>query len=422
MERKLRDKDLVIPMPSLAGLSSMLSPMKALALEGSIETHSREYRKTIKQYAYENPPSEFVAFTIPLDSYLPLPEAYGSIVHEPQEQSATMTLVHHTALETKVGTEKLTAVLTALVVAIGNKDTVTPLSDLDETTIMGLYSKVIRQANNTIMAYKLTPGRHNHDLQPVTITDRPSYVDIFRFDTRRGEILEAGTVHMHQNLLASVERARHVLNGPEHTDFRNYFQMIGLHGDNPAANILATMYQAIDEVCTGNFSSGLVLADTYAEHSMRYALLQLYANEGHSEEAAMGKVDSLRTLEKLLGGLAAELHVTRPNLKQMISFDTWRDACRQKRNHITHRFTKLPVEPHEARTALHETIHMITKLTRHIMRTHVELAPHLRLFGAPSWYIGSIEDYDEHDGQSIGRVEDIITYKYLNPKDLPDPS
>jgi hypothetical protein len=412
MERNKRDQQLVLPMPSLAELSSMLVPMKELALEGNVETQSRYYQEQVQRQGRQDAPTEFVAFTVPLDSYLPLSE--GHTVHTTDKQSAHMTMVHNAALETKIGSKKLTAVLTALVVALGNKDTSTPLAELDETTIMSMYKQAIQVANNTIMAYKLTPGRHNHNLQPITVTNRPSFVDIFRFSTVSGEIIEAGNVHMHQNLVASVECANS-LEPQEHDTFLGYFRALGPQNDEPITNILATIYQAIDEVCVGNYASGLVLADTYAEHSMRYSLLELYTSGGLAEEAAMGKVDSLRTLEKLVGGLATELHVPRPSLKRIISFDTWQAACRQKRNHITHRFTKLPVEPQEARTALHETIRMITSLTRFIMSSNINTAQHLRLFGAPGWYTGSIEAYSANDGRSISRVTDIIPYKYIRP-------
>jgi len=414
MERNKRNQPLVLPMPSLAELSSMLVPMQELALEGNVETQSQYYQQQVQQQGRQDAPAEFVAFTVPLDSYLPLPE--GHTVHTTDKQNAYMTMVHNAALETKIGRKKLTAVLTALVVALGNKDTATPLAELDETTIMDMYKQAIQVANNTITAYKLTPGRHNHSLQPVTVTNRPSYVDMFRFNTLSGEIIEAGNVHMHQNLVASVERAS-PLEPQEHGAFLQYFQALGPENDEPVTNILATIYRAIDEVCVGNYASGLVLADTYAEHSMRYSLLELYTSGGLDQEAAMGKVDSLRTLEKLVGGLAAELHVPRPSLKRIISFDSWQAACRQKRNHITHRFTKLPVEPQEARSALHETIRMITTLTRFIMTSNMSTAPQLRLFGAPSWYAGSIEAYSANDGRSISRVNDIIPYKYFRPGD-----
>ncbi len=414
MERKPPKEPLVIPMPSLPELSSMLSPMKALALEGSVDVQSAHYRKNVARRNFTDAPTEFVAFTIPLDSHLPLPEGYTSIVDWPEEQSASMTMVHNAAMETKICGQSLTAVLTSLVVALGNEHTATPLAELDEPLIMDLYKEAIQLANHTILAYKLTPGRHNHDLQPVTVTNRPSYVDMFRFDTTSGQIIEAGNVHMHQNLVASVERAG-ALTPQEHGAFVEYFQELGMGNDEPVTNILATMYQAIDQVCLGNYASGLVLADTYAEHSMRYSLLQLYQDKGLDNEAAMGKVDSLRTLDKLVGGLATQLHVPRPDLKRMISFDAWQAACRQKRNHITHRFTKLAVEPQEARVALHETIKMISSLTRFIMLSNVKVAPQVRLFMTPKWYAGSIEDYAANDGRSISRVSEIVPYTYIIP-------
>ena len=402
-------------MPSIAELSGQLGPRQALALEGSIESQSRAYQATVQERGYEDAPTEFVAFTIPLDSHLPLPLGYTSTVHIPHEQSASMTIVHHAALETKLGREKLTAILTALVVGIGNEHTATPLADLDEFSIMALYREAIRHANHTIMAFKLTPDMHNHDLRPVTVMNRPSFVDMFRFDTTLGQILEAGTVQMHHNLVKSVDRASRAMNPSEHDEFRKYFQMLGMHDDEPSTNILATICQAIDEVCIGNYASGLVLADTYTEHFMRYALLRLYAAEGLSDEAAMSKVDNMRSLDKLLGGLAVALRVTQPELKQSIAFGVWREACREKRNHITHRFTKLAVEPGEARAALRETIRMVSVLARCVVGAQTSLAPHMRLFETPSWYINSIEAYDAHDGRALSRVTDIVKYQYLKP-------
>lgn len=408
--------DLVMPMPSLSELSSMLSPLQALALEGPIEERSREYREAVQKYGFENAPTEFTAFAIPLDSYLPLPEAHTNILHNPYEQRASIAMVHQAAMEASIGTEKITAILSAVIVGLGDQTTSRPLAELDEYSIMAMYREAIRLANQTIMAYKLTPGRHNHDLQPVTVTDRPSYVDMFRFDTAIGEILETGTVLMHQNLLASTERANS-LSTSEHVAFKRYFQALIAQDDEPAANILATIYKAIDDVCLGNYTSGLVLADTYTEHFMRYALSRLYADEGFSKEAALDKVDNLRTLEKLLGGLATALSVSRPELKRIISFETWRTACREKRNHITHRFTKIPVESGEARSALRETIRMNAVLSRFIMQKNANLIPQLQLFETPSWYVGSIEDYAANDGRSIAGVKNIVAYKYFKSGD-----
>jgi hypothetical protein len=417
------DRTLLIPMPSTAELIGYLEPRKILALEGSIETHSREYQKAAEERGHEGAPSQFVAFVIPLSSYLPLPEAYGSTLHVPHEQSASMTLVHHAAMETQLGFEKLNVAVTSLVVALGNEQAAKPLADLEEITIMELYREAIRLANHTIMAYKLTPGLHNHDLQPVTVRDRPSYVDMFRFDTTTGEIIEAGNVGMHQNLAESVHHHASPMDERAHIDFRWSFQLLGADGDEPAANILATIYQAIDAVCIGHYESGLVLADTYAEHSMRYALLQLYANQGLDQEAAMGKVDSLRTLDKLLSGLATALSVQRPDLKRAIEFEAWQAACRVKRNHITHRFTKLAVEPGEAREALHATIGMIARLAQFIILRDARLAPHLRLFQSPGSYIGSPQAYDAQDNRSMGRVTSIVKYVYHRSGDpLADPS
>ncbi len=396
-------------MPNLAELSSLLSPFRALALEGAVEAKSEFYQHEVRARGLRDAPTQFAAFVIPLDSHVPLGEAHG-VINAAQDESS-ITLHHQAALETKIGTKKLTAVLSSLVVALGDRATDTPLAELDEYTLMANYRKAIDIANQTIMAFKLTQGLHNHDLQPVTVPNRPSYVDMFRFDTSRGEILEAGYVHMHQNLVASVARP-HDLSPGEHAEFMNHLKVLSFHRDSPAPHILATMQKAIDNVCVGDYTSGLVQADTYTEHFMRYALSQVYVDKGLSEEAALGKVDSLRSLDKLLGGLATALSMERTDLKKMISFEAWRVACREKRNHITHCFTKVPVEPGEARSALRETIRMNTMLGRIIMYAHGSLAPQLQLFETPRWYLGSIEDYDANDARALSRVNDIVTYTY----------
>jgi hypothetical protein len=421
MEHEPQDRPLVIPMPSPAELIGFLEPRRMLALEGSIETHSRAYQQAVQERGYKGAPSQFVAFVIPLSSYLPLPEAYGSTFHEPHQRSASMTLVHHAAMEAQIGFNKLTAVVTSLVVALGNEHSAKPLADLDEVTIMALYREAIRLANHMITAFKLTPDLHNHDLQPVTVRDRPSYVDMLRFDTAIGQILEAGNVGMHQNLTESVHHHASPMDGRAHSDFSRSVQLLGARGDEAAANVLATIYRAIDAVCIGHFESGMVLSDTYAEHTMRYALLLLYTGQGWEQEAAMGKIDSLRTLDKLLGGLAEMLNVKPPDLKRAIEFEAWKSACRVKRNHITHRFTKVAVEPDEARDALHTTIGMIARLARFIIRRNVGLAPHLLLFETPGFYTDSFQAYDANDDRSIGRVANIVKYVYHKPGDpLPD--
>ena len=400
-------------MPNLAELSSMLSPFRALALEGAVEAKSKFYQDEVRARSLHDAPSQFTAFVIPLDSHLPLPEAFG--VTNVSEHEASITLAHQAALETKIGTKELTTILSSLVVGLGDQNTHTPLAELDEYTIMANYRKAIEIANQTIMAYKLTPGRHNHDLQPVTVPNRPSYVDMFRFDTTTGQIIEAGNLHMHQNLLASVTRAD-LLGRAEQAEFMHQLRALSLASDDPARHIVATIFKAIDNVCVGDYTSGLVNADTYTEHFMRYALSRMYVSKNNSEEVALSKVNHLGSMDKLLGGLAVALSMERSDLKKQISFDAWRVACREKRNHITHRFTKLPVEPGEARTALRETIRMNTMLNRIIMYKNADLVPTLQVFEAPRQYLGSIEDYDANDARALSRVNDIIAYKYHLPK------
>lgn len=412
----------VITMPSISQLLSLLDPMHALALEGAIEHHSKEYQSKVKARAIANAPSQFVAFAIPLDSYLPLPHAYASTVHVPDQQGASMTIVQQTPLDVQLGRKKLRAVLTVLVVAIADAGTSKPLKDFDEKTILRLYREAIRLANHTLLAYKLTPHRHNHDLRTVTIADRPSYVDMIRFDSISGRILECGNVHMHHNLVASVEDAR-VMSQSEYAALTYSFEALGEQSDSPSTGILVTIYQAADQVCLGNYTQALVLADTYTEHLMRYCLLCIHFCNGMSESSATEELDKLRTMERLIKGLAGSLGVSPRDMKLAIGFSQWLDACRYPRNQITHKFTKTVLEPHEARAALRETIHMTSKLIDLIIARYPQIRPVLQLFKTPNWYLGFLEDENNIDGQALTTVGEIHEHVYYaTPDDYPVPN
>lgn len=398
-------------MPSISQLLSLLDPMHVLALEGSIERYSKEYQTVVKMRAFKNAPTKFIAFAIPLDSYLPLPNGYASTIHMPEQQSASITIVQQAALDVQLGRKKLKAVISVLVVSLASADTNRALKDFDEQTLMRLYREAIRLANHTLLAYKLTPPRHNHDLRPVTVTDRPSFVEVILFDSTVGRIIECGNVHMHQNLLLSMDNAR-LMSSPEHGRFMRSFQALENQNNDAAPGILATIYQATDQVCLGNHTQALVLADTYTEHFMRYALLQMRLCGGMSLAGAKKELDTLRNMEALLTSLAANLKCSPGKLKSTIGFKDWQQVCRYSRNQITHQFTKTVLEARQSRAALRATIRMTASLASLIMQTFPGARPSLQPFMAPSWYLEALQDNNNIDDRALSRVEDIHKHTY----------
>lgn len=401
----------VITMPSISQLLSLLDPMHVLALEGAIERHSKEYQTMVKLRAHTNAPTQFIAFAIPLDSYLPLPHAYGSTVHVPHEQSASITIVQQAPLEVQLGNKKVKAVLSVLVVGLASAETARPLKDFDEKTLLRLYREAIRLANHTLLAYKLTPPRHNHDLHPVTVTDRPSFVEVIRFDTTVGQILECGNVLMHQNLHRSMDDAR-LMNDREHKRLIRTYQMLGSQSDDPAAGILTTIYQATDQLCLGNYTQALVLADTYTEHLMRYALLQIRLCSSISLEGAKKELDKLRNMDALLTSLATRLQRTPTQLKDAIGFSKWQQVCRYTRNQITHQFIKTVLEARQSRAAVRETIQMTSALVDIATKKFPQTQPHLELFKMPRWYLSELEDSNNSDDQALSKVGEIHKHTY----------
>jgi hypothetical protein len=250
--------------------------------------------------------------------------------------------------------------------------------ELDE-----LYSKAINAVNKTILAYKMTPGRHNHDLKTITKLDRPSVVDVVRYDVLSGDLLESQSVALHDNLRLSATHARD-LDGSELTAFRNIH--VAISSDLQTEGwIVSKLYQAIDARCNGDCSYSIILADTFAEHAMIYMLFMMLIPK-IGQEAAAKKIDDIKKIDVLKNEIAEQLQLSSKLFTKESGYKSWDRDCHKVRNPLTHMFIEQIPTQEQAQAALDSSVSYIAKLADMIMDKYEDCEKSLTFFQLTHWY------------------------------------
>ena len=144
----------------------------------------------------------------------------------------------------------------------------------------------------------------------------------------------------------------------------------------------------------GQDSYAIVLADTYAEHVMRYVLFQILLITMDNEEAAK-QLDRLRTMDILLRDLARNLAMSKNELIRQIKYKQWFKKCRELRNSLTHRFNEHYVTQEDSQLAINETIDMIDRLTKIVETQYDQSVEVMKLFQTLGWYVKSKKEQEE---------------------------
>lgn len=399
------DGDIV--MPSLSELMGFMKLSEVISLDKLIELNKNMYKRFIKEGKLGKAPSEFIGFIIPFDSYVPLPDNYGANMVYPDEKDGALRValatISSVVLKVQAGKNDMKLRISVVLVSLGDfKSTTKKVRELGESgSLNNMYEAAVEVANNAITAYKLTPFRHNHDLKPVSVLNRPSTVEVVRFNIDSGKVSEKEAVTLHRNLYLSVLHARSMTD-KELENYRKLHYMLGSQMRTESI-MLSKIYEAIDARCIGQDSYAIVLADTYAEHVMRYVLFQILLITMSNEEAGR-QLDRLRTMDVLLRDLARNLSMTKKELIKQIKYKQWFKKCRELRNSLTHRFNEHYVTQEDSQIAINETIEMIDKLTRIVETKYDQSVEVMKLFQSLGWYIKSKQQQEQ-------QVDSIINAK-----------
>ncbi len=359
----LFDGDDVV-LPNMTELLGMLKLSEVIDVKKLVEQQKVMYKRYVEETKLKKQPTQFIGFIVPLDSYIPLPSPYGANVVFQGDDGlvrASLVSIDNPAITMSAGKQNIKIRLSVMLVALGDhKATGKKIDELGKAgTLLTIYNNALGAANDVITAYKLTPQRHNHDLKPVTLLNRPSTVEVIRFDIDKPDIIEHEHVSMHKNMLISVSHARK-MEDKELTNFRNIHLMLSgqMHLESV---LLGKIYQAIDARCVGLETYSIVLADTYAEHMLGYMLFEMLLTEMKPDEA--GKtIEDIRNIDGYLRAISKKLTMTKKELKTSIDFNEWNTKCRKVRNGLTHIFLDLKASQEDAQQAIDTTINMIDKL------------------------------------------------------------
>jgi len=369
-ERQLRSSKLVeneeLIMPSFVDALGELDLAKAIDVENLVQAQATLYQDFLKEQSIKSAPEEFVGFVVPLDAYIPIAEGYPAASLTPGEAEgiARTSIVSLSSISPTIslGTHSIKIRQSVLLVSLSDHDaTHKSVAELEESGILlNQYHHALKAANDVVLAYRLTPGRHNHNLAPVTLLGRPGSVPVIRCRlSRKPEIRERTAVTFHQNTLAGVLHAREILE-TELDNFRSFHASLGTYARYPTV-LLTAIYDAIDARCKGQNDIAVIRSDAFAEHILRYLLYQVLVPD-LGERGAGEKIDSIYRLDSLLSQLAGKLGLTSAELKNKINFETWDRDCRKIRNSLTHVFLEHYLSEDDSRLAVTATLNMVRAL------------------------------------------------------------
>lgn len=378
-----------VALPSLAELLGYLKLSEVIDLDRLIKHQQVMYKKFNDESKIENSPRQFIGFIIPLDSYIPLSDNYGANVVYPDAgqgiSRVSLISIANTPIKVSAGEQDIKWRLTVMFVALGDlKVTGKTIEELGKSgKLFRIYDHAIEAANDAINAYKMTPARHNHDLHPVSVLNRPSSVEVIRFDMDKSDLLEHEHVSMHKNMFLSAQHARKMLD-KELENFRNLH--LAISGQFRLESvIISKIYQAIDARCVGNEAYAIVLADTYAEHALSYLLFQMLIPDMGAQKAGEA-VEKIQKIDKLVQQLARKLTLTPSELKRQIDYQDWQEKCRYIRNPLTHVFLEQRPSQEQAQEAIDSTINMVYKLVEIVEGKYEQSKPVLQFFKSVNWH------------------------------------
>ena len=395
-------------MPSLIEALGIVGISTAIDLSDLTSEMMKRYQTALKQYKVAIAPKSFIAFIIPLDTFIPLSERYSADILKPSEEGfeeAYLTMVTSIPISVNVADNPIKVRLTIMCVAVGDVSTTTKTIHEQKENLSRLYQEAIERVNKVILGYKVTPFRHNHDLRTVTALNRPSSVRVLRINGITGEILEQESIFMHDYLTRSLMNAKS-LTEKEKRSFQ--FAHVSFSRDQVfAANIVQKIYEAIDARCLGDNTYAVVLADAYVEHVMRYILFRCLQQEGSPDDQAHKELEGIRMMEKLVSRLAQALGTNKSHLKEEVGFTKWNANCRLLRNGITHNFLGGVIDGESSFNAIGDSVNLAIKLTSLAVIKYPLFNDDMQWFSSLQWYIKMTDSSKQQiDDAANGKQDD----------------
>lgn len=375
-------------------------PLLRLHLEVKFDEIVREQLSEIKRVALRHgfanlSPKRTVTFLIPLTAYIPLPKPYNAAVlgktnhskHCVEEFTCVRVEDYLPRIKVKEGT---LLKLSYVVVTIGRQKNGTININLEkQENLYEIYRQAIEAVNKVIDAYKATPMRHNHLLQPITQLGSPGKVYALVANTKHANIKSQKEIDIHGHLMGEMFASRKMeadelsIFAEIHT--RNSF------GDGFPLRLVKKLNEAIDARCMGRNESAIMLADLYAEQAMSYWLYRILQEKGIAEADAIKGSRGFKEVTKLKNNLAKELGFDQTVFDKLIKYNRWYQQCREKRNSLAHDFQFTGSSEQMSYEAVQESARLIKIIAQEAAEKYPNLYKDGQIFWASTWMLEKIK-------------------------------
>ena len=381
--------------PRLKDIFHGIDLTAALSIDECLKGVRSQFDDLLKQRNYTGMPKRFIGIFVPLDSYIPLPEPYFANFVRIQEKG---TAINDLNINVIAGCEVVTSInkeenrsRLSVVLACLPTSPKFNLNTIKPTLLAQYYERALNNVNAVISAYKLTPLRHNHDLQFVSAANRDSNIQAITFELDDDPIKQRKDFEVQSNNYAAVIHSRKMQ--PQEL---NYFRQTHFDlssGNSEAYDIVEALIQAIDAKCIGDYRMSVIFADRYGELFLRFAYCHLLMKDMEPNEA-LEKTNSIVNIKSLINKIAQLMNEKSNAFKAKIKNDVWEAECRDVRNTLNHNFLKHEVPVEQSIKAINSSIEMVALLAELVEGENDETNRALTVFKSTSWLLKAQSDED----------------------------
>ena len=349
--------------PNLKEAFDEIDLIKEIKAEQGMKQLESQVAMVAKQLKINELSKSFMGFVIPLESYLPLTEPYhANLLWQSSETKSIdkilFSWISGVNVNLKIAGNNSRSRVSAIMVCVNCPDKL-KINSKGMPVIQELYEEALKAVNYVISAYKLTPLRHNHDLQAVSRNNRSSKIQIVRFNTYPVKVVQKGFLDSTQNLFAAIAHSRTMSK-----DELNYFKATHVElgmADPEIYDIILNIINAVDARCLGDYEQSVIKADKYGELFLRFMYCHLLMYTVDSNEA-FKQTNEIVNIKSLLNKISKLMGKSSKEVKVAIANDEWELKCRKVRNTLNHNFLRQTVSAEMATSAIDSTIKMVVKL------------------------------------------------------------
>lgn len=340
-----------------------------------------------------------LTFLVPLTAFIPLPTPYNACIvsKSPDTEELvgfTCVTIQHYEPKLTLGDKEAQLKLSYALVTVADEGLYGVTEKLEEMKVLyQVYDDALAALNSVIHAYKSTPMRHSHILQPQSALGSPDAVPILFSSFPDDTVIEQQSLMLHGHFIGEFWQSRD-MTAEELENFQKT-HMASRNSRSVPHWLVTKLNEAIDARCNGKDDSAIVFADLYAELSMRFLLYGVLTAKGESHAKAKARAQNHKKIDELIKDLAKELSISPTKFKQDVGYATWNQVCRKVRNKLNHEVQRPKITPKQSFKAVDTSASMIRKIAEAVNTQYPGANGDTQWLINASWMTDSIKEADK---------------------------